>query len=315
MALEQPTPPRLSTGEVLVGEGDRHMDVGPISVNTYHLALYVNCVGAAAALSAYAGREASELATDAGFLDDLIMARFNKILRMTLYRVSWRDRMIKYLRQPLQSREGTAAHVEEFLAAFPQALEGDNIDYVFNGDGETLEMRHRGHCVYARRDQCMWVALQGVWLDDESIVPELRASLLEHLQIHVLQQCDCDAFEPLPNAGEADAARDLLFKKDRRRSAPALCMAEHVQQPPKHGGLPQGLEAVSAVRAEEVRQIQREAFKAGLVLGILGALLALLFAAMLGALTQAALTAAAVVFVMLPRAVKAARKVFAAQPG
>jgi hypothetical protein len=120
--------------------------------------------------------------------DRFVQSRFRKIFRMVVWKITWRDRMLRVFRVPLSGLVPTDRHhlVNEFLSAFPSVREGDTVKFIFFEDGERVEMLHLEKTVFSMRSADMWVALQSIWLDRGTSTPELRASLLAGLSNQLL---------------------------------------------------------------------------------------------------------------------------------
>eukprot|EP00927_Polykrikos_kofoidii_P082121 TRINITY_DN8076_c0_g5_i1.p1 TRINITY_DN8076_c0_g5~~TRINITY_DN8076_c0_g5_i1.p1 ORF type:complete len:358 (-),score=53.09 TRINITY_DN8076_c0_g5_i1:78-1151(-) len=199
-------PAALDGGEVLVGEGDRYYNIGFSNILVYHLALYVDARGASKALSAQESLKDTAGCTafasnenldsedseccEAMLHERFIHGRFRKVLRMVLWKMTWRERVLRALRTPLSKRvpADRLQLVTELVEAFPIVQEGDIVQFIFFDDGEQLEMRHFDKLVFAVRSTDLWIALQGVWLDWEAATPELRAGLLSGLPNVFLSQ-------------------------------------------------------------------------------------------------------------------------------
>jgi len=117
-------------------------------------------------------------------------------------------------------------HVNDFIDAFPKVKEGDSLFFIFEGDGEQVEVRHGSTTIYKVCSQDMWIAMQGVWLDCQSEAPALRTRLLQKFHECVF----CGIMQP---KDVCEDVRNVSIVVDSQPNQQCQCQQQCIQQWPQ----------------------------------------------------------------------------------
>ena len=193
----KPHAPRLPSGDVLIGRGDRVVSVAFVKIHVYALGLYVESAGCRAALlPRFAGQSHDELlAVGPEFFAQFVGGSFKKTFRLVFCRALPKNKLVKGFEDAFKSRcdaehKADADRVLDALVPDIGVAEDDVLTIQLEADTKTLSISFHSAATQAEDNRLTmesggeggcWTAFQRIFFDDDTPVPTIRHGAIADL--------------------------------------------------------------------------------------------------------------------------------------